>query len=60
MGEHSAPRDRAIMRALTWAREHRRTILTVAVMSLPIVSRYVPAFPTAEVVNVLRLFLGAA
>jgi hypothetical protein len=38
---------------------NRRKIASVVLVALPIVSRYFPAFPTDEIVHVVRLFLGA-
>lgn len=42
-----------------WVTEHRAQILATSLVLLPVVSRYMPAFPTAEVVAVLNAVLGA-
>jgi hypothetical protein len=34
-------------------------VATGVLVALPFVSRYFPAFPTDEIVHVVRLFLGA-
>jgi len=38
---------------------NRRKIYAAAVVALPLVSRYVPGFPSDEILGVLRAFLGA-
>ena len=42
-----------------WLVKHRRKVLSAAIVALPFVARVVPAFPSAEIVSVLRAFLGA-
>lgn len=69
MGEHSATgtgwRERAkALAAKTWAgirwfAANRGKILGVAVVALPLISRYVPSFPADAVLDVVRAFLGA-
>lgn len=59
MGEHEAPGKPSWRVALDWALAHKRSILGVAVVALPLLSRYVPGFPAEEVLSLLRSFLGA-
>ncbi|MGW6920858.1 hypothetical protein ACWGA9_06175 [Streptomyces sp. NPDC054950] len=58
MGEHSAPESSWASR-LAWLVENRKKIVAGLVVILPLASRYVPGFPTDEVLSVLRVFLGA-
>ncbi|MGX1133198.1 hypothetical protein RKD49_005388 [Streptomyces glaucescens] len=46
-------------KALEWAKAYRKSILAVAVVALPLVSRYVPGFPSDEILKVLGAILGA-
>lgn len=65
MGEHSAPESswvRVARKALTagkWVATHRRKLYAVAVVVIPLASRYVPDFPSDAFLDVLRAFLGA-
>lgn len=59
MGNHSADNPSRIREALYWAVAHRRKILAVAVVALPLVARVVPGFPAEEVLTVVTGFLGA-
>lgn len=45
--------------AWDWVRANRKTVLAVAVVAIPLISRAIPAFPADELVSVLRAFLGA-
>ncbi len=58
MGEHSAPSPNKFMTAVGWAMEHKAKILSVAVVVLPLVSRYVPDFPSDAILSAVRVFLG--
>lgn len=60
MGEHSANKRSLALRALDWVRAHKRLTLTVSAVALPVVARYVPGFPSSEVLSALRLVLGVA
>lgn len=61
MGEHSKPetgwRTRAVQ-AIRWLVDNRRKILAAAAVALPLVSRYVPGFPSEEILTVMRAVLG--
>jgi hypothetical protein len=59
MGDHSTESSSVLREALYWAVANRRKILSVAIVALPIVSRFVPGFPSDEILAVLRGFLGA-
>ena len=62
MGEHgkSEPVWRTrLVGAVRWVVENRRKIYAAAVVAIPLVSRYVPGFPSDEILGVLRAFLGA-
>jgi hypothetical protein len=58
MGTHSDESSK-LREAWYWAVAHRRKILSGAVVALPLVSRFVPDFPSGEILTVLRGFLGA-
>lgn len=59
MGDHSADQPSKLREAFYWAVAHRRKLVSVAIIALPIVSRFVPDFPASQVVDYLRVFLGA-
>ena len=62
MGEHNKPESvwrTRLVRAARWVITNRRKIYAAAVVALPLVSRYVPGFPSDEILGVLRAFLGA-
>jgi len=59
VGEHSKAEPVWWSRAARWAVENRRAIYAVVVAAIPLVSRYVPGFPSDEILGVLRVFLGA-
>lgn len=59
MGEHSTDSEPTWLRAAQWVVDNRRKLIAGALVALPIVARYVPGFPTDEVVSILRSFLGA-
>lgn len=62
MGDHSAPDSGALSklgRVARWTWTHRRKVAAVALVAIPILARYVPGFPAAEAVSLLRTFLGA-
>jgi hypothetical protein len=58
MGNHSADSSK-LREAYYFVVAHRRKILSGAVVALPIVARFVPDFPSDEILAVLRGFLGA-
>jgi hypothetical protein len=58
MGTHTADSSK-LREAWYWAVAHRRKILSGAVVALPVVARFVPDFPSDEILSVLRGFLGA-
>jgi hypothetical protein len=62
MGEHSATEGRdwktKAAAALSWVSKHRRKIYAALAVGLPLASRWVPDFPSATVLDVLRAFLG--
>ena len=69
MGEHSAAEAGWKVKAkrlaertwagIRWFAANRGKILGVAVVALPLISRYVPSFPADAVLDVVRAFLGA-
>lgn len=62
MGEHSAPEPAWLVRVIAlvqWVVANKGKILTTVIAVMPLVSRYVPWFPSEEVLSVVRLFLGA-
>lgn len=68
MGDHSAPSSFwAKVRAyvaeapagVSWVVTHRRKIASVIVVALPLVSRVLPAFPTADILAFLKMYFGA-
>jgi hypothetical protein len=59
MGEHSAPTPGKFVTAVRWLLANKGKVASALIVAVPFVSRYVPGFPTDEVVSVLRLFLGA-
>jgi hypothetical protein len=62
MADHAAGTTgiKALARdAGAWLWTNRRKVATGVLVALPFVSRYFPAFPTDEIVHVVRLFLGA-
>lgn len=59
MGEHSKPSwTSRLSDAGRWLAENRRKVYAVAVVALPLVSRYVPGFPSEEILSVARVILG--
>lgn len=38
-----------------WVIAHRRKLYAVSVVAIPLVARYVPGFPTDEVLSVIRV-----
>lgn len=46
-------------KALAWARAHKRATLSVTVLVLGVVARYVPGLPKTDIVNAVALLLGA-
>lgn len=59
MGEHGKSEPVWWSRAARWVVENRRKIYAAAVVAIPLVARYVPGFPSDEILGVLRVFLGA-
>jgi hypothetical protein len=62
MGEHSSgikSWGAKLVDGGKWAWAHRRKIASAIVVALPFASRYVPDFPSAEIMAILRAFLGA-
>lgn len=51
------PRLKAV---LTYVRAHKAQITTLAVLAVGLVSRYVPGFPSEEVLKVVAALLGVA
>jgi hypothetical protein len=58
VGNHSAESSK-LREAWYWLVTHRRKVASAVIVALPFVSRFVPDFPTDDVVKVLRVFLGA-
>lgn len=62
MGEHNAPAEgwlEKVSGAVTWFVSHRRKLYGVALVVIPLASRYVPDFPTDAFMDIARVFLGA-
>jgi hypothetical protein len=62
MGDHSSgvkSLGAKVVDSAKWVWAHRRTVASSLVVALPFASRYVPDFPSAEIVAILRAFLGA-
>lgn len=59
MGDHSIETSSTVRDAFVWLLANRRKVVSVAIVALPIVSRFVPGFPSDEILSVLRGFLGA-
>jgi hypothetical protein len=59
MGTHSADNPSKVREAYYWAVAHRRKIASAVIVALPLVSRFAPDFPTAEVKSFLELYFGA-
>jgi hypothetical protein len=62
MGEHSAADGGWLDKltgALSWFAANRRKIYAVAVVVIPLASRYVPDFPSDAFMDAARVFLGA-
>jgi hypothetical protein len=59
MGDHSAGSEPAWYRAGVWTINNRRKLIAGAIVALPLLSRYVPDFPSDAIMTVLRGFLGA-
>jgi hypothetical protein len=65
MGEHSKGRKAydsafmAVYNSARWVTKHRRKLYAVAVVVIPLASRYVPDFPSDALMDVARAFLGA-
>lgn len=45
--------------ALDWVRVNKGKTLALAVAALGLLSRYVPAFPSDAVLDIVRILLGA-
>jgi hypothetical protein len=58
MGTHSVESSK-LREAWYWSVAHRRKILSGVVVALPLVARFVPDFPSDEILTVLRGLLGA-
>jgi hypothetical protein len=61
MGEHNAPDPGWAVKAkavAAWLRSNRGKVLSVLVVALPLVSRFVPDFPSDALLSVVRAFLG--
>lgn len=62
MGDHSAPkawREKA-GKVLHYVRTHKAQLATLSVVAVGLVSRYVPGFPSEEVLRVIGALLGVA
>lgn len=58
MGEHSKASKWSA--ALAYVRTHKAQIATLSVLAVGLVSRYVPGFPSDEVLRVVGALLGVA
>jgi hypothetical protein len=58
MGEHSAPSKGAAI--LNYVRTHKGQVSALAVLAVGLVSRYIPGFPSEEVLRVVGVLLGVA
>lgn len=56
MGKHSTKSTPCWLQAIA---AHKGKILAALVVLIPLISRWVPGFPTDEVLQALRIFLGA-
>jgi hypothetical protein len=74
MADHEAPRLGILSRlkasarygflakvknGVAWAVTHRRKVAAAVVVALPLVSRALPDFPSAEVLTFIRAYFGA-
>lgn len=62
MGDHSAPAggwSEKVTGAWSWFVAHRRKMYAVAMVAIPLASRFVPDFPTDVFMDAARVFLGA-
>jgi hypothetical protein len=59
MGTHSAENPSKVREAFYWAVAHRRKIASAVIVALPLVARFAPDFPTAEVKGFLEMYFGA-
>jgi hypothetical protein len=61
MGDHSTPDagwlDK-LSRAVSWFVANRRKLYGVAIVVIPLASRYVPGFPADALLDACKVFLG--
>ena len=58
MGHDSSAWMSKVRTAVRYVRTHKGQLLTVCVVAVGLLSRFVPAFPSAEVLSVVRALLG--
>lgn len=59
MGEHSAKGDK-LRATLEYVRTHKAQLTALSVLAVGLASRYVPGFPSDEVLRVIAVLLGVA